>query len=109
MLNVPVSTTTQLDHYIVRMAKWLSLHPAKILNIHDSRGSIEKNKYADLIVWAPYERFKAKEENPEYEKVSPFVGMEMLGKIHYVYVRGKLAYEEGDFKARGKRVVRLDR
>ena len=51
MLNKPVSSNDQIEHYIVRLGKWLSMHPSQILNIYHKRGSISKGKLADLIVW----------------------------------------------------------
>ena len=41
------------NHYIIRLAKWMSATPAKILGIDDIRGSIEAGKIADLVVWDP--------------------------------------------------------
>ncbi|CAG9319521.1 unnamed protein product [Blepharisma stoltei] len=105
MLNVPVSTQSQLEHYIIRISKWLSLYPARILNIQDKRGSIEKGKYCDLVIWSPYERIKINEIYSENEEISPFLGQEMHGKIHKVYVRGKVAYDEKEFFIHGKQML----
>ena len=43
-----------LERYLVRMAKWMSSKPAAILKINGQRGSIQKGKLADLVVWEPY-------------------------------------------------------
>jgi dihydroorotase-like cyclic amidohydrolase len=43
----------QYEHYIVRMAKWLSSTPARILGVLDKRGEIAVGKLADLVVWDP--------------------------------------------------------
>lgn len=107
MLNGPVSSLSHLEHYIVRLAKWLSLHPAEILNISATRGSICKGKYADFFVWNPYEKFKVTEEHSPYPQMSPFLGTELYGKILKVYLRGHLAYNAGKFKARGRVVQRI--
>ncbi|OMJ94815.1 hypothetical protein SteCoe_2000 [Stentor coeruleus] len=106
-LNGPVSSHAQLEHYIVRLAKWLSLYPAEILNISSTRGSISKGKYADLIVWNPYEKFLVTEEYSPYPQMSPFFGTELYGKICRVYLRGNIAYSQGKFKARGRHVLRI--
>lgn len=107
-LNAPVSTHSQLEHYIVRLAKWLSLYPAEILNISGSRGSISKGKFADLIVWSPYEKYIVEQEYSPFPQTSPFLGMELFGKIQKVYLRGNLAYNQGKFKPRGRLVMRIN-
>lgn len=90
MINIPASSSEQLEHYIVRLAKWFSLHPAMILNINNKRGSIEKGKFADFIIWNPKEKISVPNEYT-YSQTSPFKNQELLGCIKYVYLRGKLA------------------
>jgi len=100
VLNIPFTTQNQLEHYIVRLAKWLSLQPAKILGLSD-RGSIEKSKLADLIVWSPYEKL-------EFECCDSniFSGLQMYGEIKKVYLRGHTVYEKGNCFSFGKRVLK---
>lgn len=93
ILNKPVSSNDQLEHYIVRLAKWMSLHPAQILGVSDYRGSISKGKIADLVVWNPREKSRLSVDY-SYYATSPYVGQELLGKIKRVYLRGRVAYEE---------------
>ena len=107
-LNGPVSTTSQLEHYIVRLAKWFSLHPAEILNISGMRGSISKGKLADLIVWNPFERYVVGKEYSPFPELSPYLGMELFGKIYKVYLRGNLVLADDKFKQRGRFVIRIN-
>ena len=93
---MPVCSYEQLEHYIIRLAKWLSLYPAKILGIDNKRGSIEKGKFADLIIWNPRQKFRV-QNNYDYSDTSPFLNQELLGKIHRVYLRGKIAYDNEAF------------
>ena len=106
-LNGPASSYSHLDHYIVRLAKWFSLYPAEVLNISNTRGSIHKGKFADLIIWKPFEKQQVTQEYSPFSECSPFIGSELHGKIYKVYIRGKLAFDEGKFKARGRVVYRL--
>jgi dihydroorotase-like cyclic amidohydrolase len=87
ILNKPVSTRQLLEHYIVRLAKWTSLHPAEVLRVSHQRGSIKKGKFADLVVWDPWEKYKLGSDF-KYSATSPFVGVELLGKIKQVYFKG---------------------
>ena len=85
-------------------SKWLSLSPAKLLGL-SNRGSIGKGKLADLVVWTPYCRSLGK-GNEFYQDLSIFDGKEMFGVIHKVYLRGVLAYDNGNYVKAGKRVER---
>jgi hypothetical protein len=100
-INIPISKSEQLEHYLVRLSKWFSVSPAKILGL-SKRGSISKGKFADLVVWTPYCRTVAK--GPEYYKeMSIFDGKELFGVIHKVYLRGNLAFDNGEFLKAGRR------
>mmetsp|Transcript_34722 Transcript_34722/g.61092 ORF Transcript_34722/g.61092 Transcript_34722/m.61092 type:complete len:546 (+) Transcript_34722:4421-6058(+) len=96
-----------LEHYIVRLSKWLSSAPAKLLGLEHQRGSICKGKLADLVVWNPYEYNMSQISHSAFGDTSPFAGMQLAGRIERVYVRGKLAFSAGTFKAVGKRMVRV--
>ena len=104
MLNIPVCSNELLEHYIVRLAKWLSYHPACILNISDKRGSIEKGKFADLIVWDPWNKYLV-DNSYEYAENSPFVGHELLGRIQAVYLRGNIAWNTQKNFVIGKELI----
>ena len=84
----------------------MSLHPAEILNISSTRGSISKGKYADLIIWNPFEKYPIIKEYSPFPEMSPFIGLQMYGRIIRVYLRGSLAFLEGKFKAQGRFVLR---
>ena len=94
----------KLDNHLVRISKWISSNPSKIMNF-SNRGSIAKGNLADLIVWNPYCRDIANIPE-EYKGISPFEGLELYGKIYYVYLRGKIAYNKGKFLKNGRRVYR---
>jgi len=89
------------EHYIVRLAKWMSLNPARLIGTSHVRGSIEKGKLADLVIWYPHESFLAPED-------SPYRGKVLYGRVKEVYVRGQKAYSEGGLQAVGRVVGRTD-
>ena len=105
-INGPVSKQSQKERYIVKLSKWLSKGPSEVLKIENKRGSIEKGKFADLIVWNPYDRFVVTQEYSPFPEMSPFVGMELHGRISKVFLRGQVAFNQGKFKARGRIVLR---
>ena len=104
-LNIPVTDSKHLENYIVKLSKWFSLFPAKVLNINDKRGSIDKGKYADLFIWNPYEKYVVSNEY-KYSDTSPFKQQDAMGRIVRVYVRGKIAFDEGICNAVGKEISR---
>lgn len=93
-----------LDRYVTRMAKWLSQAPAKLIGA-EARGSIEKGKYADIIVWSPFKKGRILQCGPT-PSLSPYADATLDGTIHRVYLRGKIAFNEGSFTPVGKRVAR---
>jgi allantoinase len=95
-----------LEHYLVRLSKWLSLAPSKLVGIDQLRGSICKDKIADLIIWSPYESVVSEVSHSVFGDTSPFSGMELSGRIERVYVRGRIAFNLGEFKAVGRRLQR---
>lgn len=104
MLNVPVSSQEQLEHYIVRLAKWLSLYPAKVLKLIHERGKIEIGQRADLVVWNPFEKFTLPKDW-RYRETSPFVTQEMMGKVDKVYIKGQVVYDNGSVLCPAGQVV----
>jgi hypothetical protein len=104
ILNIPVSTHEQLEHYIVRLAKWLSLHPAQILGVDGNRGSLEPGKSADFFLWKPREKVTVG-NGYFYCDTSPFVGHDLFGKVEIVYLRGKEVFS-GHSVPLGRRIVR---
>ena len=96
-LHMSASSVEQLEHYVVRLAKWFSLRPAQVLGFDQVMGKIAKGKRADLVVWRPWDKVVI--EHKAYERVSPFTGQKMMGKVFKVYLRGNLAYDQGKEKS----------
>ena len=95
----------QLENYIVRLAKWFSIFPAKVLNMSDKRGGIAKGKYADLFIWDPYEKYVIGSDYA-YSQTSPFTQQDAMGKIIRVYIRGKITFDRGTSNAVGIEISR---
>jgi len=105
-LRSQCTTNEQSEHYIVRLSKWLSLSPAKLLGISHLRGTIDKGRFADLIVWQPREKYRVYTSPTQYPSMCPYVDETLYGKIHRVYLRGYVAFDEGSLLPKGKRVYR---
>lgn len=80
---------------LVRIFKWTSAQPAKIVDV-GLRGPIKVGNLANLIVWDPFEKIRIRV--PEgYEKINVYEGCDLYGKIFIVFLRGKIAFKHGEF------------
>ena len=102
--RLQVSSIRSREHYAVRLFKWMSLNPAKFLNL-PNKGKIAPGAQADLVVWAPNERFIYHSQS-SHASMSPYEGQSLHGRVRKVYLRGHLAYDEGQFVAKGQLLSR---
>jgi dihydroorotase len=107
-LRCPCSSREELDSYVVRLAKWLSLHPAKVLGIDKQRGSIERDRLADLVIWDPNEQVSVKKSYSQFNETCLLMGADLYGGIHKVMLRGKFVFSNGRFTRYGRRVYKTD-
>ena len=91
---------TDYQHYFIRLSKWMSLTPAKLLGIDHIKGTIKPGLHADIVIWDPYESFVARSKS-KYGKLSPYDEKEMYGKVKAVYVRGQMVWSETEAWPRG--------
>lgn len=76
----------------LEMVKLFSYNPAQLIKI--DKGTIEKNKIADLTIFDPEIEYIYKEEDIiSKSKNSPFIGEKLKGKVAYTIVSGKIVYE----------------
>jgi dihydroorotase-like cyclic amidohydrolase len=107
-LRLPSSSREELEHYIVRLAKWLSLHPAKVLGIEKYRGSIERGMIADLFIWDPDEQVSVRRSHSQFNETCVLIGTDLYGLIHRVMLRGKFVFSSKKFTRFGRRVFKSD-
>jgi len=80
------------------LARWTAMEPARMLGIEDKKGSIERGHDADLVVWEPDRVFSVERSTIQHRhQVTPYLGMELRGKIQQTYLRGQLVYHNGSF------------
>ena len=72
------------------LVKLLCGNPSRILNINDKKGSLEKGKDADFIVWSPFENIRVRKENilVKDKCLYVFKGHKFFGKVRATYLRG---------------------
>ena len=106
VINKNIDKNAEKEKQIIKLAKFLSSGPAEILNISEARGSITKGKFADFIVWDPYVKHEITHDYSQFPNMSPFIGKEVYGKIEKVYVRGQVAFNQGNFEPKGRVYLR---
>lgn len=85
------------DLCIVRLSKAMALAPATVIGLEKERGSIEAGKFADLVVWQPYDLASL------VAGLHPYHEEELMGKLKSVFLRGQRVHAEGVWSAIGRR------
>ena len=70
----------------------ISLQPAQILGI--AGGHLSENADADIAIFNPQQAWKVSAKDLISQgKNTPFLGLEMLGKVHYTLLHGQITYQ----------------
>jgi allantoinase len=78
------------------LSSLLSSKPAEFLGLSARKGLIAPGYDADIVVWHPEEQIKIDHSIIHHRhKVTPYDGMELLGRIERTYVRGKIVFDGG--------------
>lgn len=91
---LPVSWTALKE--IISIEEFIPLltsEPAKFLEVHQRKGTIDIGYDADLVIWRPHEKFKveAKDIFHRYD-CSPYCGQQLFGTIQQTIVNGQTVY-----------------
>jgi allantoinase len=80
------------------LSRLMSYNPAKFVNLHHKKGMVAKGMDADLVIWDPEEEFTITSDAIRYKnKITPYLGKKVKGRIHKTYLAGKLVYEHDNF------------
>lgn len=72
--------------------------PAKLAGLENRKGKLAVGFDADIVVWNPDAAFTVDPELVYHRhKLTPYSGRDMIGRVEAVYVRGRLAYDRGEF------------
>lgn len=96
-----------------QMCRLLSENPAKLYGVYPQKGAILPGSDADLVVWNPEIEWTMSVENQVANvDYCPFEGTKVKGKAEAVYLKGRLAAQDGkvvlektgSYVARGRRM-----
>ena len=80
-----------------QLSEWLSLRPARFAGLDHRKGQIAPGFDADLVIWQPDEAFLLEPADLRFKhKLSPYLGRRLSGRVSHTYLRGRLAYHNGE-------------
>jgi dihydroorotase len=72
----------------------IALQPARILGL--KAGHLDMNANADIVIFDPNLAWKVCASALKSQgKNTPFLGLEMLGKVQYTLLNGQITYQNG--------------
>ncbi|KAI0765483.1 allantoinase [Fomes fomentarius] len=78
---------------IDRLVDWLSVNTAKHAGLQDRKGQLSVGFDADLVVWDPEAQIQVTKESLNFKnKLTPYEGLTLSGRVEQTYVRGRLVY-----------------
>ena len=81
---------------VEQMCRLLSENPAKLYGVYPEKGVIAPGSDADIVVWNPESRWTMSVDNQvAHVDYCPFEGITVEGKAELVFLKGRLAAENG--------------
>lgn len=94
--GLPIFWTAGQKHSmtIVDVNRFLSLHPAKLCGFDQNKGRIQIGYDADFCIWDPDEEWTVtKDETLFKNKISPYFGKVLRGRVYATVLRGYFVYD----------------
>ncbi|KAI5117578.1 hypothetical protein M0805_005640 [Coniferiporia weirii] len=79
---------------IDKIMKWTSEKTAQHASVDDRKGALRVGLDADFIVWDPEAETKITKDNLYFKnKLSPYEGLTIYGRVEKTFVRGKIVWD----------------
>ncbi|PFH51498.1 hypothetical protein AMATHDRAFT_40096 [Amanita thiersii Skay4041] len=79
---------------IGQISKWTAKNSAEHAGVGSSKGQLKVGYDGDFVIWNPEVEFSVTPESLQFKnKLSPYVGQKLLGRIEQTYLRGNLTYD----------------
>ncbi|PCH44615.1 allantoinase [Wolfiporia cocos MD-104 SS10] len=79
---------------VARIVEWLCVRTARHAGLGDRKGRLRAGFDADVVVWDPEAEFEVTKEGLNFKnKLTPYEGMVLRGRVEQTYVRGMLVYD----------------
>lgn len=87
-------------HNIADLSRLMSERPARFAGLEHRKGLIAEGFDADLVAWDPEARFTVRPDLVYHRHMlTPYSGMELLGRVEATYIRGTKVFVNGKFSA----------
>lgn len=93
---LPVFWTNCQKHSlsIIDVHRFLSYHPAKLTGLDQNKGRIQVGYDADFCIWDPEEEWTVSKEDALFKnKICPYFGKVLKGRVYATVVRGYFVYD----------------
>lgn len=92
-LALGLTNLVRTGHLSIRhLLEKMTINPAKLYNL--DKGYIEEGADADLVIFDEHEKWTVTDDFQSKANNSPFIGMEVYGKVKYTICKGKIVYKE---------------
>ncbi|KAK1218499.1 Allantoinase [Marasmius sp. AFHP31] len=76
------------------IVKWTSLNTAKHAGVETTKGRLAPGYDGDIVFWDPDAETEVSEKTLNFRnKVSPYVGLKLQGRVEKTFLRGSLVYD----------------
>lgn len=102
------TTGQEFGATLLELNQWLSRRPSIFAGLEGKKGKIDVGYDADFVIWNPEEQFLLEPQDLRFRhKLSPYLGKNLKGRVLYTYLRGQLAYKEGEIigEPRGQEIL----
>jgi allantoinase len=80
-----------------RMARWMSEAPARLVGLQRFKGRLAAGLHADFALLDDSDTFVVDPETlQQRHHVTPYAGLSLHGRVRATYLRGRLAYRNGE-------------
>ncbi|THH23203.1 hypothetical protein EUX98_g7978 [Antrodiella citrinella] len=79
------------------LVKWCCEATAKHAGLEDVKGALKRGMDADIIIWDPEAEVKVTKESLNFKnKLTPYEGLTLQGRVLKTYLRGNLIYDASE-------------
>uniref|UniRef100_A0AAZ3QYJ5 allantoinase n=1 Tax=Oncorhynchus tshawytscha TaxID=74940 RepID=A0AAZ3QYJ5_ONCTS len=80
------------------VVRLLCQRTAQLCRLDNQKGSLVPGHDADLVIWDPEKEFEVKDASIHHKnKLTPYLGLTLLGEVSVTIVRGRVVYKQGSF------------
>jgi allantoinase len=94
---------------VEKIGQWMGIAPAKLAGLTGRKGAIAEGADADFVIFDPDAEWTVSADDLRFKnKVSPYIGAELHGRVKETWLRGERIFKDGECAvvARGRELVK---